>query len=60
MSTVLPPVHGRINDLDAHLQAPASRWGEVFGEATAELGKPFLGTPFFDDTNTPELSVDSA
>lgn len=60
MSTVLHPVHGRIIDLDAHLQVPASQWGEVFGEATAQLGKPFLGNPFFDDTDEPHLSVESA
>jgi predicted TIM-barrel fold metal-dependent hydrolase len=59
MSTVLTAVHGRINDLDSHLQVPASQWGEVFGEATARLAEQFLGNPFFDDTNEPERTVES-
>ena len=60
MTTHLPAVHGRILDLDAHLQVPASRWGEVFGDATAEFGKHFIGNPFFDDAVEPELSVETA
>ena len=59
MSTVLPAVHGRINDLDSHLQVPASQWGEVFGDATARLAEQFLGNRFFDDTNEPERTVES-
>jgi predicted TIM-barrel fold metal-dependent hydrolase len=59
MSTVVPEVHGRINDLDSHLQVPASRWGEVFGEATARLGEPFVGNQFFDQTDEPERTTES-
>lgn len=59
MSTVFPAVHGRINDLDSHLQVPASKWGEVFGEATAALATPFLGNPFFDDCDEPASSLES-
>lgn len=36
-------LHGRINDLDSHLQIPASMWGEWFGEVGAELGEAVLG-----------------
>lgn len=60
MSTILPSVHGRIIDLDAHLQVPASKWGEVFGDATAQFGKQYIGNPFFDDTLEPDLSVETA
>ncbi len=60
MSTVLHAVHGRIIDLDAHLQVPASQWGAVFGEATAQFGKQFIGNAFFDDTAEPELSIETA
>ncbi len=59
MSTQLPAVHGRIIDLDSHLQVPASQWGAVFGEAMARVGKPYLGHKFFDDTNEPERTVES-
>jgi len=59
MTTHLAAVHGRINDLDSHLQVPASRWGEVFGEATARLGAPWIGNPFFDATEEPERTVES-
>jgi predicted TIM-barrel fold metal-dependent hydrolase len=59
MSTILPAVHGRINDLDAHLQVPASKWGEVFGEVTATLATPFLGNPFFDESDEPAPTVES-
>ncbi len=60
MSTQIPAVHGRIIDLDAHLQVPASRWEEVFGHSTAQFGKQFIGNPFFDDVTEPELSVETA
>jgi hypothetical protein len=46
MTTTLNSVHGRILDLDSHLQVPISRWGEVFGEATARFGKRFAGILF--------------
>jgi predicted TIM-barrel fold metal-dependent hydrolase len=59
MSTVFPAVHGRINDLDSHLQVAASKWGEVFGEATAQLARPFLGNVFFDDTKEPERTAET-
>jgi hypothetical protein len=59
MTTVLPQVHGRINDLDSHLQVPVSRWGEVFGEATARFGRQFAGIDLFDATDEPELTTDS-
>ena len=59
MTTTLRAVHGRINDLDSHLQVPASRWGEVFGEATARLGAQWTGHPFFDATNEPERTTES-
>jgi hypothetical protein len=58
VTTVVPAVHGRINDLDSHLQVPASQWGEVFGEATARLAEQFLGNPFFDDTDQPERTLE--
>jgi hypothetical protein len=48
MTTTLTAVHGRILDLDSHLQVPISRWGEVFGDATARFGKRFAGIPLFD------------
>lgn len=57
--TLLPAVHGRINDLDSHLQVPISRWGEVFGEATERFGEQFAGIPLFDATEEPELSAES-
>jgi hypothetical protein len=41
MTTTLNSVHGRILDLDSHLQVPISRWGEVFGEATASFASGF-------------------
>lgn len=59
MSTLFPAVHGRINDLDSHLQVPASKWGEVFGDATAALATPFLGNPFFDDCDEPAPTLES-
>jgi predicted TIM-barrel fold metal-dependent hydrolase len=59
MSTVLPAVHGRINDLDAHLQVPVSKWGEVFGGAMAESGKAYLGHKFFDDMSETEASSET-
>ena len=59
MTTVLPQVHGRINDLDSHLQVPVSRWGEVFGEATARFGRQFAGIDLFDATDEPELTTES-
>jgi predicted TIM-barrel fold metal-dependent hydrolase len=59
MSTVFPAVHGRINDLDSHLQVAASQWGDVFGEATAQLARPFLGNVFFDDTKEPERTTET-
>jgi predicted TIM-barrel fold metal-dependent hydrolase len=59
MTTVVPAVHGRINDLDSHLQVPVSRWGEVFGEATARFGAQFAGHPFFDETHEPERTTES-
>ena len=59
MTTVLQQVHGRINDLDSHLQVPASQWGEVFGEATARFGEQFAGHPFFDDTLEPARNAET-
>jgi predicted TIM-barrel fold metal-dependent hydrolase len=59
MSTVMPAVHGRINDLDAHLQVPVSKWAEVFGDAMAQTGKGFLGHQFFDDTSDTAASVET-
>jgi predicted TIM-barrel fold metal-dependent hydrolase len=59
MSAPVPAAHGRINDLDSHLQVPASKWGEVFGDATARLGEPFVGNEFFDQTTEPERTVES-
>ncbi|MCU0269386.1 MAG: amidohydrolase [Acidimicrobiales bacterium] len=59
MATQLPAVHGRINDLDSHLQVPISRWSEVFGDATARFGEQFAGIALFDATDEPELSVES-
>lgn len=55
-AAVIPDrLHGRINDLDSHLQIPASRWGQVFGEIGARLGERFTGLPFFDDTDVAPL-----
>lgn len=59
MTTTVPEVHGRINDLDSHLQVPVSKWAEVFGEATARFGTQFAGHPFFDETNEPERTAES-
>ncbi len=59
MAPSLTAVHGRINDLDSHLQVPVSRWGEVFGDATARFGERFAGIALFDATDEPELTVDS-
>ena len=59
MGTILAAVHGRINDLDSHLQVPISRWGEVFGEATSRFGERFSGIPLFDATDEPELTTES-
>jgi predicted TIM-barrel fold metal-dependent hydrolase len=59
MATVVDTVHGRINDLDSHLQVPASRWGEVFGEATARFGRKWIGDRFFDQTDEPERTVET-
>ncbi len=59
MTTSLPAVHGRINDLDSHLQVPVSRWAEVFGEATARFGDRFANIALFNATDEPELTVDS-
>jgi predicted TIM-barrel fold metal-dependent hydrolase len=59
MATELKAVHGRINDLDSHLQVPISRWGEVFGDATARFGERFAGIALFDATEEPELSAES-
>ncbi len=59
MTSVVPAVHGRINDLDSHLQVPVSLWGEVFGEATARFGAQFAGHPFFDETDEPERTSES-
>ena len=52
-------IHGRILDLDSHLQVPISRWGEVFGEATSRFGKRFAGIPLFDATDEPDLTTES-
>jgi predicted TIM-barrel fold metal-dependent hydrolase len=59
MVTKLAAVHGRINDLDSHLQVPISRWGEVFGDATAQFGRRFEGISIFDSTDEPDLSEES-
>jgi predicted TIM-barrel fold metal-dependent hydrolase len=59
MSSTISTVHGRINDLDSHLQVPVSRWGEIFGEATAKMGVQFAGHPFFDATGEPEPTPES-
>jgi len=59
MGTTLTAVHGRINDLDSHLQVPISRWGEVFGDATARFGERFAGVALFDATDEPELTTES-
>jgi predicted TIM-barrel fold metal-dependent hydrolase len=59
MTTTLAAVHGRINDLDSHLQVPISRWGEVFGDATARFGERFAGIPLFDATDEPDLTAES-
>jgi hypothetical protein len=59
MTTTLTAVHGRILDLDSHLQVPISRWGEVFGDATARFGKRFAGIPLFDATDEPDLTTES-
>jgi len=59
MVTTLPAVHGRINDLDSHLQVPISRWSEVFGDATARFGERFAGIALFDATDEPELDTES-
>ncbi len=59
MTTKLDAVHGRINDLDSHLQVPISRWAEVFGDATARFGERFAGIALFDATDEPELTTES-
>ncbi|MCX6525631.1 MAG: amidohydrolase family protein [Actinobacteria bacterium] len=59
MKRTVPAIHGRINDLDSHLQVPISRWGEVFGEATARFGERFAGISLFDATDEPELTTES-
>jgi predicted TIM-barrel fold metal-dependent hydrolase len=59
MTTNLSAVHGRINDLDSHLQVAVSQWGEVFGEASARVGSPFIGNQFFDETDEPERTPES-
>ena len=59
MTTTLTAVHGRILDLDSHLQVPISRWGEVFGDATARFGQRFAGIPLFDATDEPDLTTES-
>ena len=59
VTSTLAAVHGRINDLDSHLQVPVSRWGEVFGEATARFGERFADLPFFNDTDEPEATTES-
>lgn len=59
MTTQLHAVHGRINDLDSHLQVPVSKWGDVFGEATAQFGQAFAGIPLFDVSDEPELTVET-
>lgn len=59
MPSSFPSVHGRINDLDSHLQVPISRWREVFGDATARFGERFAGIPLFDATDEPELTTES-
>ena len=59
MGTTLAAIHGRINDLDSHLQVPISRWSEVFGEATSRFGERFSGIPLFDATDEPELTTES-
>ena len=59
MATNVAAVHGRINDLDSHLQVPISRWAEVFGDATARFGERFAHIAYFDDTDEPELTTES-
>ena len=59
MATNVAAVHGRINDLDSHLQVPISRWAEVFGDATARVGERYAHIPYFDDTDEPELTTES-
>lgn len=59
MTTIIPSVHGRINDLDSHLQVPVSRWGEVFGAATAQLGAQFAALPFFNESDEPARTAES-
>ncbi len=59
MTTSVAAVHGRINDLDSHLQVPVSKWSEVFGEATAHMGAQFAGHPFFDATDEPERTTET-
>ena len=59
MTTTLTAVHGRILDLDSHLQVPISRWGEVLGEATARFGQRFAGIPLLDATDEPDLTTES-
>lgn len=54
-AVTLEGLYGRINDLDSHLQIPASQWGQVFGEIGALMGERFTGLPFFDDTDVPPL-----
>ena len=54
MTTELQAVHGRINDLDSHLQVPISRWAEVFGEATARFGERFAGIALDPSPSTAE------
>ena len=58
MTSNVLAVHGRINDLDSHLQVPISRWAEVFGDATARFGERFAHIPFFDDTDDPDDTDD--
>lgn len=59
MSDALAALRGRINDLDSHLQVPASRWGEVFGEVGERLGAKLVGARFFDETDVPPLTEDT-
>jgi hypothetical protein len=59
MTTIIPSVHGRINDPGSHLQVPASRWGEVLGKAPAQLGAQFAGLLFFNEIDEPEPTSES-
>ncbi len=59
MRNALAEVHGRINDLDSHLQVAVSKWGDVFGEHTARVGAMFIGNKFFDDTDEPPRDLTS-